>query len=98
MTDPNTEAMELWRKAELAAGQAYKDNGGRVRADQAAAAIIAAKLAELRARIEGLEGELSRYQRGAGPDDWRECPGQCGESCCGYHDACRKALEADHGA
>lgn len=44
-------------------------------------------------RERELRGKLSRYERGAGPDDWRDCPGQCGESCCGYHDACRRALK-----
>lgn len=39
-----------------------------------------------------LREKLARYEQGAGPDDWRQCPGQCGESCCGYHDACRRAL------
>jgi hypothetical protein len=94
MTD-NTEAMELWREARKAyRNYPFSDPDAPDNADdQAAAAIIAAKLDELRARIEGLEGELSRYQRGAGPDDWRDCPGQCGESCCGYHDACRQALK-----
>lgn len=44
-------------------------------------------------RERKLREQLARYEGGAGPDDWRECPGQCGESCCGYHDALRQALK-----
>ena len=44
-------------------------------------------------RERKLREQLARYEGGAGPDDWRECPGQCGESCCGYHDMCRQALK-----
>lgn len=44
-------------------------------------------------RERKLREQLARYEGGAGPDDWRECPGQCGESCCGYHEVCRQALK-----
>jgi hypothetical protein len=53
---------------------------------------IAAKLAEKDAEIARLSEIVSRYELGAGPDDWRNCPGECGPSCCGYHDVCRAAL------
>lgn len=53
MTD-NTEAMELWREAV----HAYGGESIPGETENYAAAIIAAKLAELRARIEGLEGEM----------------------------------------
>lgn len=48
MTDPDTEAMELWRAVCAAVVRSKPDDK-----DQVAASIIAAKLAELRARIEG---------------------------------------------
>jgi len=94
MTDPNTEAMELWRDIKLALAF-LRVHKTPVTEDQAVTAIIGAKLAELRAENEMLK---SRWKQGAGPDDWRGCPGQCGESCCGYHEICRQALEADNGA
>lgn len=64
MTD-NTEAMELWREA-LDAGQMPHCSEENCPLCQAAAAIIAAKLAEYRARIEGLEGERDEADRRAG--------------------------------
>lgn len=84
------EASEVW-------GSAYRVyNSHRIgkagTAHQAAAALIAAKLAEKDAEIARLSETVSRYERGAGPDDWRNCPGECGPSCCGYHDVCRAAL------
>lgn len=78
MTDPNTEAMELWREVH----QAPTPLQG--------AAIIAAKLAELRARIEGLEGAL------------RDVDERLEEQCFPKGGPTRltisDALEADHGA
>ena len=47
-------------------------------------------------RIEALEGEVERlrgaFAKGVGPDDPAGCPGDNGDSCCGYHEMCRAAL------
>lgn len=60
---------------------------------QAAENFVAAIQRAFEDQTRKLREQLARYEGGAGPDDWRECPGQCGESCCGYHDVCRQALK-----
>lgn len=87
-TEPEQWAVELWHAAydsfENCATQSFGDD------DKAAALTIQRAFEE---RERKLREQLARYEGGAGPDDWRECPGQCGESCCGYHDMCRQALK-----
>lgn len=87
MTD-NTEAMELWREVHGAFG--YHGH-------QAAAIIIAAKLAELRARIEGLEGENFMLAAGAciNPGNHGLVGDERGNSICTAHEAL-KAEGAAH--
>jgi hypothetical protein len=104
MTD-NTEAMELWREIENALFD-WPYCGER--RDQAISAIIAAKLAELRARIEGLEGALDPFARVAriqGPwsDEWPDDKANIEFIPSAWPDwgdfkKARQALEADHGA
>lgn len=76
MTDPNTEAMELWRKAQTAYENAARDEYGYDQAVEwqieAAAAIIAAKLKEYEARNDRLmiaaaatvKASMDEYKRG----------------------------------
>lgn len=88
-TDTDTVAMELWRKALSAWLKPFP----HLSSNQAAAAIIAAKLDELRARIEGLEGALRDIKNEAA----RENGGWIHLKRC-IHVQARQALEADHGA
>lgn len=96
MTDPNTEAMELWLKAATASAQCVSGDP-----HQAAAAIIAAKLKEYEARIEGLDGALVLAANRldvcvvdaiADGNERRRC------AYTGWAEAARQSLEADHGA
>lgn len=81
MTDPNTEAMELWREAKDAYDTRYifgRPATDRATAsDQAAAAIIAAKLAELRAENAKLRKMLVPqwfYADGYSSEDCQDSP------------------------
>lgn len=104
MTDPNTEAMELWRKANDAY---FAKHHHPVRApinslsDQAAAAIISASLQGYKARIAALEGALVLAANRldvcvvdaiADGNERRRC------AYTGWAEAARQSLEADHGA
>lgn len=96
MTATDTEAMELWRAVCAAVVRSKPDDK-----DQAAAAIIAAKLDEYRARIEGeltarIAQEARRYAGFYEPaSDGRNTF----EMFADFVETCaRQALEADHGA
>lgn len=88
-TDPNTEAMDLWREAKDAYQSSNAVGLSDGPASQAAAAIIAAKLAERDARIERLEAERLDLLR----ENYR-LNSQLADATL----RARLALEADHGA
>lgn len=48
-----------------------------------------AALARVEARLEAAEKALDE---GCGPDDPAGCPADNGDQCCGWHEACRRAL------
>ena len=48
---------------------------------------------KLAGEIVRLRIENEQLRNGRGPDDPTNCPADNFDSCCGYHDACREALE-----